>query len=471
MRMRERLQSAILQNKEQTFVHSYTFLDLHRFASEIAELLTTLECSHLLIFGNKTFASYASVLASVYADTTFTPINLELPNEKIFHIAKLTDAQTLILSKEGVEKFNAISNKLPPMDILYLEDEAIAKIEKRKKAIQKKSTTNEFVYTLFTSGSTGVPKGVPISKHNLTSYLDFVIKKFAFTKEDRLSQTFDLSFDLAMHDIFVSFLTGATLFPLRKSDLLMPYKFIKKHKLTVWFSVPSVAAYMDKLGVLNKKIDLRLSLFCGEALPTHLAKKWQTFSNSKLFNLYGPTEATIAISYYPYNDAIDAKVMPIGKIFEGNEYTIEDGELCLSGAQVFSGYLKNEKANKESFLYKNAKRYYKTGDLVELKDGILYYLGRKNFEVKVNGYRIDILEIEYTLKERFGTNCVCVPHTKEKMVQKLILFTEKIVDIADIKHYIPPYIQLEQKEVDAIQLNQNGKVDRKYYITKVRNES
>ena len=436
---------------KKNFMEEKTFEELDLLATKIKNTINYYTHNDkIAILGNKSFEAYSSILAALYSNKTFIPINPNSGIERIKYILDVANVDTIIVCSEAKK----VAQKLDIKKI-YLDN----LVEKNI----KNNTSTKYVYIMFTSGSTGKPKGVPISKQNLLSYLNFVINKFNITYKDKMSQTFNINFDLAMHDIFISFLTGASLYPLTKTDLMFPNKFINNKNITIWFSVPSVIINMDRLKLFKKEnSSLRLSLFCGEALPTYIAKKWQTFAkNSEIYNLYGPTETTIAISYYKFKGDEKDSIVPIGIIFPNHTYKIIDEELLISGPQIFDGYLNSDK---NPFITIDNNKYYKTGDIVKIENNILKYVNRKDFDIKFQGYRINLLEIENLIKEKFNILGVCVPKIKNKRVEKLIFFSEKELDPNKLKTFLPPYMIPDIIKIDKIKLTQNGKIDRKYYI-------
>jgi non-ribosomal peptide synthetase component F len=217
-------------------------------------------------------------------------------------------------------------------------------------------TEEDGAYLLFASGSTGTPKGVLISHQNVVAYLRTVLSRYRPRPDDLFTQLFDFSFDLSVHDMFVCWNSGACLYCPPAGALMSPGPFVRKHELTFWFSVPSTAATMARLRMLapGELASLRVSLFCGEALPAGLARMWrQAAPNSIIDNLYGPTEATIAITAYraPDDGTFPGKgrVVPIGVPFPGQQAAVidadgnlvadsEPGELWVGSSQVATGY-------------------------------------------------------------------------------------------------------------------------------------
>src|SRR5439155_5413193 len=204
-------------------------------------------------------------------------------------------------------------------------------------------------------------------------------------EEDRCSQTFDVTFDLSVHDMFVTWEAGACLCCPTRKELIKPGEFISGSRLTTWFSVPSTGVFMKKLGMLKPDMypGLRLSLFCGEALPTEVARAWsEAAPNSIIENIYGPTELTIACTAYRWNrDSSPAEcelgIVPIGEPFDGTEAIVVDenlqevsvgmpGELLMTGPQVTLGYWQDPERTSKAFVIPPGRRqiYYRTGDRV-----------------------------------------------------------------------------------------------------------
>jgi amino acid adenylation domain-containing protein len=277
-------------------------------------------------------------------------------------------------------------------------------------------------YLLFTSGSTGVPKGVMVAHRNVEPYVAFITDHFSITQEDRFSQTFDMTFDLSVADMFVAWANGACVCCPSEKTLINPGRFIKEARISVWFSVPSMAVFMKRLGSLkpNSYPNLRVSMFCGEALPVEIAKAWcEAAPSSIVENIYGPTELTIACTYYRWNPASSPSdsemgLVPIGVPFPGMVAMVADenlrevpagesGELLMTGPQLALGYWKDEEKTAAAFLRPPGRDaiYYKTGDRVRQAgpDRPLLYLGRADNQVKILGHRVELGEIEAVVRD------------------------------------------------------------------------
>src|SRR5436190_7255859 len=284
---------------------------------------------------------------------------------------------------------------------------------------------NSIAYLLFTSGSTGQPKGVVVSHGNVLHYVNCVTKRYGIESSDRLSQTFDLTFDLSAHDLFVTWGSGACLCVPTQKQMIKPGAFINKARLTAWFSVPSTAIFMRKLGELKPGLypHLRLSLFCGEALPVDVVSEWSTAApNSVVENIYGPTELTIGCTAYRWNSQTspaecEQGIVPIGEPFEDMDALIVDedlrevatgceGEFLMTGPQLSHGYWCDEEKTRRAFVSVAGRtgNYYRTGDRVRRRgpDKPLIYLGRLDNQIKLLGHRVELGEVEATVREISG---------------------------------------------------------------------
>lgn len=325
-------------------------------------------------------------------------------------------------------------------------------------------------YLMFTSGTTGAPKGILIRQSSVLSYLKSISEILCLKPTDRVSQVFDLSFDLSVHDMFTAWQAGACLVNVSENDCLSPSKTIVDSKLTVWFSTPSIALKQDPSIICQ---NLRESLFCGEPLPTTVAKAWRIAApQTRIHNLYGPTEATIGISIKSFekHDEIpetDHGLVSIGKIIAPNEFRLGlDDELLLRGPQVISSYYQSVESDKF-----DSQGWYKTGDQVQLAKDDLQFKRRLDDQVKLRGFRLELTEIEAVFSRILGRPSVAlVSPEPPQLSQILYLFyigpeleeDQKLDAFESARELLPEYMMpFDIFSLEKFPLNANGKMDRK----------
>jgi amino acid adenylation domain-containing protein len=414
---------------------TYTYRELTEAAAAVACSINELEdkCPFVGVMADKSFSCYSGILGILMAGKAYLPVNPRFPASRNRYMLEKARVRTIIAGDNSDDELDLIlENNASGMYVIFPEgsDSRVA---------ANHIALNDPAYLLFTSGTTGKPKGVPVSHGNLAAYLDFMLKSYDFNAGDRFTQIFDLTFDLSVHDIFLAWSTGACLCVPEDNSSFAMSRFIHDKKPTVWFSVPTVVSLMDRMRLLKPGAypSIRLSFFCGEAFQVRTALAWKNAApDSKLINIYGPTETTIAISRYNFPDNPGAwkskmGIASIGRIFNGNSYLIDKehdldpgGELCLSGHQVVDGYYENEEADKASFYLEpfSKQKYYRTGDLVTTDDeGDLFFLGRKDDEVKISGYRVNLKEIENVLEGYEMVSQAVVIHEKKAYSDEILL--------------------------------------------------
>jgi amino acid adenylation domain-containing protein len=464
----------------------FTYRELYEAARGISKAIIDKNDPNpfVALVADKSFTCYAGILGILMAGKAYMPLNPKFPLSRNQYMLEKAGIRTIIpgefplSSRRGGQGVRS-EKGLPG----------------GKGVRSEKGVGSENAYLLFTSGTTGQPKGVPVSHANLGAYLDFMLKTYAFSPADRFTQIFDLTFDLSVHDIFLAWSSGACLVVPDDNSSFAMSRFIKEKQPSVWFSVPSVVNLMDKMRLLKPGAfpSIRMSFFCGEALHVKTATAWKNaVPQSRMINLYGPTEATIAISGYELpNDNRQCKsdlgIVSIGKIFKGNSFNInkenhadDHGELCLSGAQVVEGYLDNDQADQEAFFSDpvTGQKVYRTGDIVRADaEGDLFYLGRKDSEVKISGYRVNLKEIESVIEGYENMRqAVVIYDQPDNYAEMIIAFVlaefknEKITgkDLDDYCRSRLPWYMVPGKFifVNEIPLNVNGKVDKTALKTK-----
>ena len=372
------------------------------------------------VMAQRHVSSYIGILAARFSGHAYVPLNVNHPCQRNATILKSSGAQRVVCGEFAAASLREITSAAGiSEDALSVigcgERKVDHDIYSSVQAPEREQSLSDLAYILFTSGSTGNPKGVPIQNAQLEAYLKAAGSIVDVQPDDRFSQTFELTFDLSVHDLFLCWENGATLVVASEKELRMPSAYIRDHAITCWFSVPSLA-YQVRLqedlipGAFPR---LRSSLFCGEALPTVVATEWaQAAPNSVVENWYGPTEATIACSRFILTgESIADDTVPIGKAFDDMELLVldseqrpmpngEPGELFLSGAQVATGYLDDPEKTAASFMtLPGGKQAYRTGDRAVVdEDGDVRFLGRVDNQVKVRGFRIELGEIEAALR-------------------------------------------------------------------------
>ncbi len=435
------------------------------------------------LLSQRTINSIVTILATTLSARTYVPLNPKFPAERLVNIAKAAECDLVVYDQSHAEMAALLECKT-------VCDAEWPDVATQTRRVGRDRRAAEPVYIMFTSGTTGTPKGVPISNRNLQTYLSAIRQVAQLGPGDRCSHFFDLSFDLSVHDIFHTLTNGATLVIPKNEELIDPVGFSLRHNLTCWFSVPSVVATAARMKRAKKNAlpSLRLSLFCGEALPLSIAKLWSEVApQSSIFNLYGPTEATIAISSYKLEEAdFDSSVsgsnVPLGRTLQGSRIRIvgsdghdvtagETGELYLGGPQVSEGYWNRPELTGSKFLVDESDlngRWYKSGDFgYESVDGVFHFAGRIDEQVKVNGYRVEIAEVEEALRWASKVPEVAVVCNKDSSGLSILVGfivaqdfdTQLIIDqcLKKIPQYMCPKRLIS---VNHLPLNANGKIDR-----------
>ena len=495
---------------------SRTYEELSGLAAKVSAAVRAVEArsSLVAVLANRSETAYAAVLGVLACGKGYVPLNPKFPAERLQRMFLLSGCDTLIVGREGHGRLAEILRSVPsPVSVIARDGAEVVELQAQFPEAHRFVAWDEPsgpagrpeaplvapdspAYLLFTSGSTGEPKGVAVSHGNVTAYVRYVCERYGVDESDRFSQHFDLTFDLSVHDMFVCWERGACLCSVPEKSLMAPAKFIKDHQLTMWFSVPSVVGFLQRMGMLKPGSfpSLRWSLFCGEALPARSAADWQEAAPSSIIeNLYGPTEATIAITRYRW-DPVESPaacvngIVPIGWPFDGQRTAVIDeegrpvrggteGELVLSGSQVTDGYWKNPETSRERFVSLPAAGvgvWYRTGDVAKVgHDGCLYYLGRLDDQVKVRGFRVELQEVDHVVRKAAGTEeAVAVPwpvrYGSADGVVAFVCGTEKLSEkeiIAHCKRALPDFMVPRRVcFLREFPVNANGKVDRKALV-------
>jgi amino acid adenylation domain-containing protein len=431
-----------------------TYGELEDTSNRLANLLVNAGCEpgdRVGLLMPKRPMTIVSMLAALKAGAIYVPLDPTDPGQRLARTLDAADCRWILAAGRGgwalQEAFSHAQPARMPQIGWLDEERAVAPVAgaafeladlaafaPRQPAITK---APEVAQLLFTSGSTGVPKGVMVTHAGIAHFLRWANSYFGIAGTDRISQHAPLRFDISTFDIFGALWAGAELHLVPPELNLLPHKLaelIRDARLTQWFSVPAVLNLMAKFDVVREHDfpQLRRMLFAGEVLPTPtLRYLMQRLPHVRFTNLYGPTETTICSSYHTIAQcpAGERDPIPIGTACDGEELRVLDaqlqpvadgevGDLYIGGVGLSPGYWRDPEKTRAAFLPDPADtgeggRIYRTGDLARCDaDGVYYYCGRSDTQIKSRGYRIELGEIEaalHTLPELLESAVVAVP--------------------------------------------------------------
>lgn len=477
-----------------------TYGELKKYSDNLAAYISKLKIEKnapIMIYGGQDFLMIASFLASVKSGHAYIPVDVHSPIERLNVINQIAKPAACI-SLADLPQENEIDVPIITLDKIK---EVVKQPELENNEFNFVSGNDNF-YIIFTSGTTGVPKGVQISHDNLQSFVDWMGQDFGLKKDIICISQPPYSFDLSVMDLYPTLVNGGKLAVLPK-DLTTNFKelfaTLPKLKANEWVSTPS---FMD-LCLLNPEFnqgnlpELSHFLFCGEELTVNTAKRLhERFPKARIFNTYGPTEATVAMTQVEITEQIlaDYARLPIGKPKEDMEVVLVDedlnevasteaGEILIIGPSVSKGYINNPDKTKTAFINFKGKKAYRTGDLGQFDEaGQLLYKGRIDFQIKLHGFRIELEDVDHHLdKVSLVSQAVSVPkYGKDHKVQQLIAYIVANENDFDSEFKLTQAIRAELKEsmmdymmpqkfvyVDSLPLTNNGKIDRKSLMKEV----
>lgn len=429
---------------------------------------------------NDDLVTYASIIALWLEGDCYVPLHPNWPIERCLDICNQVELDLLLDSSEGT-RYKGIQ-VIKTSDLIY---------EKNILRSINEVSDEELAYILFTSGSTGKPKGVMITRKNVAAFMEsFWETGLEITEEDRCLQAFDLSFDVSVQSYLVALTRGACVYTIPHGQVKYVYtsSLIEDCQITFGAMAPSMLRYLQPYFEELDATSLKACILTAEACPLNLMEEWYNCAtNTEIYDFYGPTECTIYCTYYKLTKGGKNKslngIISIGKPLancvglildeKGNELPIgEKGELCIAGDQVTKGYWKNDEKNASSFFFKEVNgeklRFYHTGDLCyKDEDGDIMYSGRLDHQAKIQGFRVEMGEIEYHAREFLGgKNVVCLAFDNKEALTEIAMFIEsKEINpdemIAYMRTKMPSYmIPTRLFYVPIFPLNSNDKVDK-----------
>lgn len=447
---------------------SYGELDSN--ARRIArQLVDSQALPRVLIHLPQTAEAFAAMFAVAQAGGFYTTTNVAAPPERRKSTFEAFAPAAIITNGELAAEARRYCPSAHIVDVDTLGREELA----------TPAEPHRLAYVMFTSGSTGQPKGVMISKSALSHYVDWVMDAMAVTPEDRWSQHPNIAFDLSVLDIYGALCAGAALIPITGVDLLMPAQAIRRHGLTIWDSVPSVLTSMIKIRQATPKNfeSLRMLTFCGEALQKmHVEAIFNARPDIVVHNTYGPTEATVSctllrLTAANYEAACQSSVA-IGDPIPGMAIDLvggadgNDGEIVISGPQVAEGYWNDPALTAEKFRRFEAggseKFGYFTGDWAQRAGPHVYFRGRVDNQVKVRGERIELDDISAALMN-CGCGFACVVKIGDEL-HGMFEYDDAIPEAQALRETIGKYLPVHLipqhfHAMASLPRNANGKVD------------
>ncbi|ADJ45465.1 amino acid adenylation domain-containing protein [Amycolatopsis mediterranei S699] len=455
-----------------------TYRELDDLSARLAARIAA-ECGELPrrvgLLASRSLLAFAGYLAATRLGATVVPLNAGHPVERNRAVCRAARPDLLLADAGGTAQTGELAGLVPNA----LVEPSLADLPAARLP-DARPDPDAVAYILFTSGSTGRPKGVPVRHRNVDAFLAHNVSRFAVEPGCRLSHTFDLTFDLAVFDLFVSWAGGATLVCPGRTELTRPVRYLAERELTHWFSVPAAITVAAELGTLVTDVPgsaaLRYSIFCGEQFTLRQAQAWHAVApRSAIVNAYGPTELTIACADYqlPADPAdwpgTGNDTVPIGQpyphldavVLDADGRPAAEGELCVRGPQRFDGYL--DPADDVGRFTEG--RHYRTGDVVRCEGGQWVHVGRLDQQVQVNGYRVELGEVEAALRRTDGIGAAVVVATAHGGRTELAAFYTGELPAArvrrELRRALPVYmVPRRLTPLPSIPLNANGKADR-----------
>ena len=436
----------------------------------------------------KSPVTLAVMLGAVYAGCFYVPVNPSNPAERLRKIFRTLDSPIVVTDEAGQRILREVEEhgEMLTAEELLCEDVDIIRLEQ----IREAGSETDILYALFTSGSTGTPKAVAVSHGAVIRFIEHFTEIFEITDKDVIGNQAPFDFDVSVKDIYSSLMTGAELALIPKEYFSTPPRLLdylcEKNVTTLTWAV-SALTFVSSLKGLKYRIPESVNkvMFSGEAMPPKQLRAWQeALPHARFVNLYGPTEITCNCTYYPVTRMYeDGEKIPAGNAFPGRTVFLLDddeveiavpgkqGEICVAGESLAQGYYRNEEQTKKQFVMYpvgggEEQRIYRTGDMGYYDDkGRIIFAGRKDFQIKHMGHRIELEEIERAMDavENVQRSCCIFQEEKNRIVGFYMGEAEPAEVRRKLKEKVPVYmVPPKLIRMQVMPLNKNGKTDRGY---------
>ena len=436
----------------------------------------------------KNIDAVCGMLGAVYGGCLYSFLDTRQPESRMHQIISVLQPALILTDEEHLEEAHKL---FPKIRVEVIADILFEKKmdQERLDVIREQALDMDPLYVNFTSGSTGVPKGVTVCHRNVIDFIEVFVKTTGIQQSDILGNQAPFDFDVSVKDIYSGLCTGASVAIIPREyfsnpTVLMDYLSAQRCTVLIW--AVSAMCFVSIMNGLQYKtpVSVRLVMFSGEVMPIKQLNKWtKALPFTTFVNLYGPTEITCNCTY----EILETReyeldeVLPIGKAFDNEKVFLLDendklvqvpekeGEICVSGTCVALGYYHDMKKTNEVFVQnplndKIYERIYRTGDLGKYTDDLkLIYTSRKDFQIKHLGHRIELGEIEAQVEQHTAiTRAICIYDSNKKRI--LLFYVGNIEGkqlISELRDVLPGYM-LPNKSfaLDAFPMNKNGKVDR-----------
>ena len=452
---------------------SVTYQELKRRSKEIGSFLSGLldiQQSVLLLM-DKSPACLCAMMGVVRAGCFYTPLDPSMPVDRMKLITSVLSPSCVICSG----KYEDTARSLGDMPV-YCEEAIPADIDDEQlNEISLKHIDNDLLYILFTSGSTGLPKGVAITHRSVIDFIDWTSSTLPVDEDCIFGNQAPLYFDNSVLDIYTSIRVGACVNFIPPQLFSFPGKllnYMQEKEINTIFWVPSALAKVAATDALdNCSLKLRNIFFCGEVMHCTTLNRWkQVMPDAVYVNMYGPTEITDVCAYYIIDrEFSDTDVLPIGYPCANSRIYLIDGEICVAGTCLSPGYYNAPEKTAAAFVQNPLRPQireiiYKTGDLGEYnEEGQIMFLGRADSQIKLHGYRIELGEIESVLCSVAGVNKGCCLF--DAVNEHILSFYTGSIEEKELKRemkkklpkYMLPDIFVHKDELPE---TGNGKMDR-----------
>ncbi len=464
---------------------AYSYKELFACVNGIHAFLDGREEEVIGVMAENRIETYAAILAVLLSGKTYVILHPHYPDNRNNKIREAGDIGVVLYADE--------------CDMAKAMPESVAFVSTRELRGEEHAEYNygsgdTKAYIIFTSGSTGEPKGVPITRDNLNAfYTAYSALGWNLGADDRMLQMFELTFDVSVVSTLFPLTVGAAIYTVGPGEMKYTkvYELLEDERLTFAAIAPSLLQFLSPYFDEIRLPDLKYLIVTAEAAQADVLARFRACApNAEFVNLYGPTEATIYCTAYRilrekckhYHGMI-----AIGRPFEEMEVVIADedgqalntgekGELWVSGPQVMAGYWKDREKSEQVLVRHNGRVFYKTGDLCYMDaDGDIIYCGRKDYQVKVQGFRVELNEIEYTARKfyREEKNVVVVAKKDDDGGCQLHLFIEAAeCDTPSLlefmKMHLPVYMLPARVHcLEVFPLGTSNKIDRKKLLSLV----